>query len=83
MVFSIANGAGNREVFIRVAYHPFWSALLDGKPVRIERDRYSLMKIALPGDGNYKLDLKFNSFHLFWVALSALALLYCTIRSVL
>lgn len=73
--FSIFNKSINNEAFIKIAYHPFWRAQLNDKPVKIKQDDYSLMKISLPHKGNYRLALSYNSINYLWIAVSALSLI--------
>lgn len=70
LVFDIRNASSGNEAFINIAYHPFWLGRLNGKPVKIEHDRYSLMKVALPDEGNYRLELSFNCFNPIWAGIS-------------
>ena len=71
---NIENKSANNETFIKIAYHPFWRARLNGEPIKIHQGKYSLMKIYLPKEGFYKLNLSFNSFNPFWVAVSLVSL---------
>lgn len=75
LVFDIQNKTINNQAFIKVAYHPFWQALLNEKPGTIEQDRYGLMKISLPEKGFYRLGLTFDSFNPLWVIVSISSLL--------
>jgi hypothetical protein len=74
VTFDIWNKSVNNQAFIKVAYHPFWKARLNGRVVEIKQDKYSLMGIPLPEKGIYELILEFDSFNPFWVAVSLIAL---------
>lgn len=73
--FDIWNKSPRNEVLIKVSYHPFWRAWLNEKPVKINRDKYSLMKVALPETGYFRLKMSFNSFNHLWVSISCLSLI--------
>ena len=77
--FDIVNKDAGNEVFVKVAYHPFWQARLDGIPVKVEQDgkRYGLMKVSLPEKGSYELELSFNSFSYPWVIISFVSFMIC------
>lgn len=73
----IQNGFAENHVFIKVARHPLWKARLNGIRVPISWDKYNLMKVSLPEKGFYKLVLSFNSFNVFWTAVSLLGVIIC------
>ncbi|OGW83032.1 MAG: hypothetical protein A2987_01730 [Omnitrophica bacterium RIFCSPLOWO2_01_FULL_45_10] len=72
LVFYIWNGSVDNKANIKVAYHPLWKAWINGQPVKIEQGKYGLMKISLPKEGSYRLELSFNSFNLFWTSISSI-----------
>ena len=74
MKFNIWNRSINNEALIKVAYHPFWQAWLNERPVKIRQDKYSLMSILLPEKGKYELIMQFNSFNPYLVAISLLSI---------
>ncbi|UCD54930.1 MAG: hypothetical protein JSV93_05290 [Candidatus Omnitrophota bacterium] len=73
--FHINNKSADNEAFIKISYHPLWRGRLNNKSVRIERDKYELMKISLPDKGDYELELLFSSFNRLWASVSLLTLM--------
>lgn len=74
LIFDISNKDADNEALIKVAYHPFWNAHLNGVRVKIDQDTYGFMKIMLPEPGQLSLDLSFNSFKPVWVLVSLISL---------
>jgi len=72
---ALLNRAPDNEIFIRIAYHPFWRARLNEKLVKIGQDKYGLMKIPIPETGPAILELSFSSFNPFWISVSFLSLI--------
>jgi hypothetical protein len=67
-------------VVISQAYYPAWRAFLDGQPVPIWRANYAFQAVETPA-GRHHLELVYrDSFFVFGVAVSAVALLACLVN---
>ena len=66
-------------VVISQAYYPAWRAFLDGQPVPIWRANHAFQAVETPA-GRHHLELVYrDSFFVFGVAVSAVALLACLV----
>ena len=81
IVMQILNVYENNEVSIKVSYHPYWHAFVNGKELLgLRANSFGIMKIALPA-GNYELRLAYVPTKLVWqtivmtIVISVLALL--------
>ena len=85
LIFNVWNEDTDNKAFIKVAYHPFWRAELNGKPANIilwDKKRFGLMTICLPRKGVYKIDLSFDSRNPFG-PLSLLSFITCILAIIL
>lgn len=57
MDFTIINAT---IVDVKVQYHPYWSAFVDGQKVMIEKTELNLMRINLPDDGKHHIQMIFK-----------------------
>lgn len=57
MDFTIINAT---TVDVKVQYHPYWSAFVDGQKVKIEKNEFNLMRINLPNDGKHYVSMIFK-----------------------
>ncbi len=56
----IDNESVDNMAEIKVAWHPFWQARLNGKPVAVTKGDYGMMRVALPKKGRYELGLSYS-----------------------
>ncbi|MFC1667376.1 6-pyruvoyl-tetrahydropterin synthase-related protein [Candidatus Omnitrophota bacterium] len=57
----IQNKNSSNLAKVKVSFHPYWKAYLNGKPVFLESDELGLMKIPLRETGDLKLKLYYDS----------------------
>lgn len=62
-VFDIENNGENNTAYVKISYHPFWKAYLNGYDVTIGQDKYGLMAIPLHKTGDLRLELFFKAVH--------------------
>ena len=82
VMFDIKNTHKDNRAFIKIAYHPFWRARLNGKLVKIGQDDFALMRIALPESTDYRLELVFNSFNPLLVCVSFFSMVICVVLAI-
>ena len=79
VTFLIRNNSEDNTATVKIAYHPFWHAYINGRQTDIGRNKYSLMQVSLPKRGFYRMDLIFNSFNPFFVILSLFGVIFALI----
>mgnify|MGYP001574392159 CR=1 FL=1 len=58
---NIQNNQPDNWIGIKVAFHPYWKAYINGKVAPIRPDEHYMMKIQLPETGNLELELFYSS----------------------
>jgi hypothetical protein len=67
-----AHSAAADRVIIRDTWDPGWTALVDGKPAAVERDRDTFLAVAVP-PGDHRVELAYQPVEVKWgLALTAL-----------
>lgn len=69
------NKLKNNEIIVKVGYHPYWSASLNGKVASVVSGPFGLMSIKLAETGRFTLDLRYNSKKAIPIAVSIVSLL--------
>lgn len=57
MIFRIENAKINDKILISSTYNSHWNAIINGKPVNLEKDDLHLTSFISPYNGNYTLTL--------------------------
>ena len=62
------------EAIIKVSQHPFWTASINGKELKLKQDEFGLMKLEIP-PGEYVLRLEYNAKRISHLVVSIIGIL--------
>ncbi len=69
-------GDSEKEVLIKVSYHPYWHGYIDNKEINISRNKDSLMTLKLP-EGSHSVTLSYKPFRLPYFIVTFITLIGC------
>ena len=75
IVMDFENISEENTLQIKISYHPYWRAYINGNEVLINKNKNGLMEIDIFESGRMKLELEYSSFNYFTVFISGLSII--------
>ncbi len=70
------NSDSEKEILVKVSYHPYWHAYIDNKEIKVLRSDDSLMALKLP-EGSHSVMLSYKPFRLPYFIVTLITLIGC------